>query len=156
MQKNQIVSYSGIEGLLKVTQNSLSAEGELLIFETSYASLNDMFTKDQAEEIRNEFVNKKIKIRELTNHAYHETYTHVRYFHEKVMNIRYINPNRLQIKVETLIYNNVVALYEPKKDGFCLEIYSKELADQQRQLFEFIWKQADRPIIGKGGRTSIF
>ena len=72
------------------------------------------------------------------------------------MNIRYINPKKLIIRIETLIYNDTVAMYEPKIDGFCLEIYSKELASQQRQMFEFVWEQADRPIIGKNGRTSIF
>ncbi len=154
--EKQIITYSGKQGLLKVTQNSLTTKGELLIFETSYASLNDMFSKEEAEKIRSEFVKRKIKVRQLTNHAYHEPYTQVKDFHERVMNIRYINPNKLKIKVETLIYNDVVAIYEPRQEGFCLEIYSKELADQQRQLFEFIWKQADRPIIGKGGRTSIF
>ncbi|OGM18648.1 hypothetical protein A2686_04240 [Candidatus Woesebacteria bacterium RIFCSPHIGHO2_01_FULL_38_10] len=153
--KKQILTYSGKVGLLRVTKNSLRAKGEILIFETSYSSLNAMFTKKQAEEIRNEFINKKIKIRELTNQAYHEPYTEIEGYHEKVMNIRYISPNKLKINMETLIYNNVVTIYEAKKDGFCLEIYSKELADQQRQLFEFVWKQADRPIIGRGGRTSI-
>jgi len=127
-----------------------------LVFETSYASLNNLFTKKQAENIRAEFLKRKIKIRELTNHAFHEQYTDVPDFHEKVMAIRYINPNKLNILVETLVYNNVVAIYEPKEGGFCVEIHSKELANQQRQLFEFIWKQADRPIIGKNGRTSIF
>ena len=156
MQQNQIITYSGVEGLLNVTFNSLKATGDLLIFETSYASLNDMFTKKQAEDIRKELVRRGIKVRQLTNHAYHEPYTNVEGFHEKVMNIRYINPNKLRIKVETLIYNNVVAIYEPKENGFCLEIKSKELADQQRQLFEFIWQNADRPVIGKNGRTSIF
>ncbi len=154
--KKQIISYTGINGLLEVTRNSLQAKGGLLIFETSYASLNDMFTKQQAEEIRREFVRRDIKVREITNQMYHELYTEVENFHEKVMNIRYINPNKLKIKVETIIYNNVVAIYEPKESGFCLEIYSGELADQQRQLFEFMWKQAERPIIGKGGRTSMF
>ena len=115
-----------------------------------------MFSKKEAEDIRREFVKRNIKVRQLTNHPYHEPYTQVKDFHEKVMNIRYINPKKLQIKVETLIYNDIVALYEPKEKGFCIEIKSIELADQQRQLFEFIWNQADRPIIGKGGRTSIF
>ncbi|SRR4030042_1621798 len=155
-QKNQIISYSGKEGLLKVTLNSLKARDELLVFESSFSSLNTMFDKSKAEEIRREFVKRNIKVRELTNQAYYEPYTQIKEFDEKVMNIRYINPNKLKIKVETLIYNDVVAIYEPKEDGFCLEIYNKELADQQRQLFEFIWKQGDRPIIGKGGRTSIF
>ena len=153
---DQIISYSGKEGLLKVTTNSLEAKGELLVFETSYASLNNLFSKKQAEDIRAKFLERKIKVRELTNHAFHEQYTNVPDFHEKVMNIRYVNPNKLNIQVESLVYNTIVALYEPKENGFCVEIHSKELADQQRQLFEFIWKQADRPIIGKGGRTSIF
>lgn len=154
--QNKITTYSGIEGLMKVTENSLNAKEELLIIETSYASLNDMFNPKMAEDIRQKFLERKIKIRQLTNQAYHEPYTKIECFHEEVMNIRYINPTKLDIKVETLIYNNVVAIYEPKKDGFCIEIESPELAGQQRQLFEFIWQQADRPIIGKGGRTSIF
>ena len=154
--KNQILTYNGVEGLFEITQNSLQAKGELLTFESSYASLNDMFTKQQAEEIRREFISRNIKIRELTNQMYHELYTDIINFHEKVMDIRYISPSKLKIKVETLIYNDVVAIYEPKEGGFCLEIYNEELANQQRQLFEFIWKQADRPIIGKGGRTSMF
>lgn len=156
LDNNQIVSYSGREGLLKVTLNSLKAKGELLVFESSFASLNAMFSKSEAEEIRHEFVKRNVKVRELTNQAYYEPYTGIPDFEKKVMNIRYINPTKLKIKVESLIYNDVVAIYVPKEDGFCLEIYSKELANQQRQLFEFIWKQADRPIIGKGGRTSIF
>lgn len=154
--KKQIIEYKGVEGLLQVTQNSFSAKEELLIFETSYSSLNNMFTKEQAENIRKEFVNRNIRVRELTNQMYHEPYTGVQNFHEKVMNIRYINPNKLRISIETLIYNDVVAIYEPREGGFCLEIYSEELANQQKQLFETIWKQADRPIIGIGGRTSIF
>lgn len=151
-----IKKYNGVEGLLDVTMNSTNASGELLIFETSYASLNDMFNKETSEKIREEFLSKNIKIRELTNKIFHEDYTNVKGFNEKIMDIRYIDPKKLSIKVETLIYNNVVAMYEPVKDGFCIEIYSKELAEQQKQLFEFIWKIGERPIIGKGGRTSVF
>jgi hypothetical protein len=151
-----IKTYSGTEGLLEITNHSLDAKGELLIFETSYASLNDMFGKQEGDEIRQQFVDHKIKIRQLTNQPYHEPYTDVKNFHEQVMTIRYINPAKLKIAVETLIYNDIVAIYQTKKGGFCLEIQSQELANQQRQLFEFIWDQADRPIIGKDGRTSIF
>jgi len=156
MTNRVIKTYEGIEGLLTVTKNSLSAIKELLIFETSYASLNDMFDKEVSEKIREEFMSKDIKIRELTNRIFHENYTKVKEFNEKVMNIRYIDPRKLAIKVETLIYNDVVAIYQPVQNGFCIEIHSKELADQQKQLFEFIWKISERPIIGKGGRTSIF
>lgn len=153
---NNIITYSGIDGLLKITKNSLKAKGELFIFETSYASLNEMFSKAEAEGIRAEFLRRKIIIRQITNKIYHENYTDIKNFHEKVMNIRYISSKKLDIKVETLIYNNVVAIYEPKKAGICLEIYSQAISVQYRQLFEFIWETGERPIIGQGGRTSIF
>jgi hypothetical protein len=154
---NQLINtYHGTEGLLAITEHSLEAKSEVLIMETSYASLNDLFPANKAEEIRQKFLDRKIIVRELTNRMYHEKYTDVKGFHEQVMKIRYIDPKKLLIKVETLIYNDIVAIYEPKKDGFCIEIQSNELADQQRQLFEFIWKQGDLPIIGKGGRSSLF
>lgn len=156
MVNQTIKTYQGIEGLLEITKNSLNAEGELLIFETSYSSLNDMFDKETSEKIREEFLSRNIKIRELTNKIYHENYTDVKDYNEKVMNIRYIDPKRISIKLETLIYNNVVAIYEPVKEGLRIEIYSKELAEQQKQLFEFVWKYGERPILGKGGRTSVF
>jgi len=146
----------GSKGLLQITEHSLEARGELLTFETTYASLNSMFTNEKAEEIRQGFLDRKIRIRELTNQMYHEQYTKNTDFHEQLVQIRYINPSKLKIEVETLVYNDVVALYQIKEDGFCIEIHSAELANQQRQLFEFIWKQADLPIIGKNGRTSMF
>lgn len=156
MYEDIIKKYNGVDGLLEVTKNSLNAVGELLIFETSYASLNDMFDKEISEKIREEFLVRGIKIKEITNNLFHEDYTSVKDFNKKVMDIRYIDPKKLSIKVETLIYNDIVAIYEPKKDGFCIEIYSKELAEQQKQLFEAVWKIGERPIIGKGGRTSVF
>lgn len=154
--KQHIKTYSGIDGLLEITRNSLRAKGELLIFETSYASLNDMFSRDQADKIRIGLFKNNIKVRELTNRVYHEPYTEIEGFHEKMVDIRYIDPSKLNIEIETLVYNDVVAIYQPKKADICVEIYSKQLANQQRQLFEFVWKKADKPIIGKGGRTSIF
>ena len=85
---------------MKITRNSLQTKGELLIFETSYSSLNDMFTKKEAEDIRKEFYSRGIKIRELTNQMYHEPYTDVKEFHEYVMDIRYIGLSKLDIKVD--------------------------------------------------------
>jgi len=29
-----------------------------------------------------------------------------------------------------------------KKDIFCVEIYNKDLADMQKQLFDFLWEKA--------------
>ncbi|MDP2860386.1 MAG: hypothetical protein Q8N98_01575 [bacterium] len=154
--KSKIFRYDGREGLLRATLNSLEAKEEILIYETSYASLNDFLEKGRAEEIRKEFLRKGIKIRELTNQPYHEIYTDVALYHEKVMDIRYINPDKLKIDTELLIYNDVLAFYTLKSPIFAVEIYDKDLAYMQKQIFEFMWNFAERPVLGKNGRTSMF
>lgn len=141
---------------MEVTLNSLKARGELLIYETSYASLNDFLEKEKAEEIRRGFLKSGIKVRQLTNRAYHEEYTAVPGYHQQVMDIRYVDPKKLEIKTETLIYNNTTAFYTTQGDVFCVEIISEELARMQRQIFEFVWKTGERPILGKNGRSSLF
>jgi len=136
--------------------DSLKAKGELLIYETSYASLNEFMTRKRAEEIRGEFLKRGIKVREITNTPYHEEYTNVKGYHEKVMNIRYINLEKLGIEKETLIYNDVVAFYSLTNEIYGIEIYNKDFAEMQRRVFNYIWKLGEKPIIGKNGRTSMF
>jgi bisphosphoglycerate-independent phosphoglycerate mutase (AlkP superfamily) len=75
---------------------------------------------------------------------------------EKYWEARYIDPKKFEIKTEILIYNEVVAMYDFRKEIFCVEIYNQNLAEMQKQLFEFIWNLAEKPIIGRGGRTSLF
>lgn len=150
-----IKQFNGNEGLLEITRNSLRTKGELLIYETSYASLNTFLDKEVADEIRRQFMQKKIRVRELTNTAYHDEYTGVPGYHRQVMDIRYIRPMRLTIKTEMLIYNDVVAYYSITENSWGVEIYDQRLADIQRQLFETLWSIAEKPIIGKNGRTSL-
>lgn len=151
-----ITVYHGKDGLLQVTKHSLTAESELLIYEASFASLNEFLDKEQADEIRKEFVRKGIKVREITNHAYQEGYTDVSGYDEKVMNIRYINPKKLQIDTEMLIYNDIITIYSLTEPLYIFEIQDANLAKMQKQIFEFAWKTADRAILGRNGRSSIF
>lgn len=155
-EKPKIIQYEGKEGLLNVYKNSLHAKGEILIYEISYASLHVFLGKSKAEEIRKEYLKKGLKIREITNQPFHETYSEVKGFHERVMEIRYINPSRLKIDTELLIYNNVVVYYNLKSPIWAVEIYDSNLASMQRKLFEYIWGQGERPVMGKNGRSSMF
>ena len=42
------------------------------------------------------------------------------------------------------------------KEVFCVEIYNQELADMQRQLFEYMWKQAKRfRVLNKEGEAEL-
>lgn len=154
--KPKIIKYEGKEGLLNVYKNSLHAKGEILIYEISYASLHVFLEKSKAEEIRNEYLNKGLKIREITNQPFHETYSEVKGFHEKVMEIRYIDPSRLKIDTELFIYNNVVVYYNLEFPLWAVEIYDSNLANMQKKIFKYIWDQGERPVMGKGGRSSMF
>lgn len=150
-----ITSYEGMEGVKTVTRNSLNAKGNLYTCEMSYASLNEIFSRQEAEAIRKEFLAKNIKIKEITNQIYHK-YTSIKEFDEKCMEIRYLSPDKFNIKTEYIIYNDIVTFYSYKDDFFAVEIKNAKFAQTQLEVFNLLWNQAERPIIGKGGRSSIF
>lgn len=153
---SKIITYEGKEGLFQVTKNSLKAKTDLYIYEMTYASLNEFLSKDEAEKIRKEFLKNNVKIKEITNVAYHEEYTEIKEFHQKCMGVRYINPDKLNITTEFLTYNDVVAFYTFKNGFFAVEIYDKDLAKLQQQIFNFAWNIAEKPMIGKSGKSSLF
>jgi sugar-specific transcriptional regulator TrmB len=134
--------YHGVEGLKQVTWNSLKAKGELLTLEIS--DMNAFFDKAYAEDMRLRFVENKIKIRTLTNNDKISPWTDVAHeMVEKYWAIRHIPEKHMKINFEILIYNDVYTLYRYQDaDIFCVEIYNKELAEMQRQVFEFMWKNA--------------
>ncbi len=154
--KTKINIYEGKDGLLQVTLNSLNAKEVLYIYEMSYASLNDFLSEEKAENIRQKFLDKNIKIKELTNIAFHNEYTKIKEFHERCMEIRYIPSDKLDITTEFLIYNNTVTFYTYKSEFYAVEIYDEKLAHMQKQIFDFLWNLADKPMIGGSGKTSIF
>ena len=155
-EDSTITTYEGIEGVKTISRNSLNAKDDLYIYEMSYASLNEIFEKEEAEDIRKQFVSKNIKIKEITNQAYYE-YTGIKEFQEKCMEIRYLSPDKFDIKTEFLIYNDIVAFYSYQKgDVFAVEIKNQRLAQTQLEIFKLMWSQAERPVFGRSGRSSIF
>jgi sugar-specific transcriptional regulator TrmB len=134
--------YEGVEGLKQVTWNSLKAKGELLTMEVSV--MDAFFSHKYAEEMRLRFTERQIKVRTLTNLTKIEPWTEVA--QEMVKNyweIRHVPASKLKITSEILIYNDVYTLYRYlDRQVFCVEIYSKELAEMQRQIFEYVWRGA--------------
>ncbi len=153
---SNIHEYTGKEGLQQITAHALEAKGEILIYETAYASLELFMPHEQAEEYRRELLAKGLRVRQLTNQVY-QHYSEVEGFHEQVMDIRRIATEKIKIDREILIYNDTVAIYQTKgEELYGVEIVDPSLAAQQRQLFELVWMQADRPANSKDPRTSIF
>ena len=143
-QKSKVLYYKGLEGLKQVTYNSTKADGELLTMEIQ--DMNAFFKHEQAEEMRLKFVENKIKIRTLTNATKIDAWTQkATEMVEKYWEIRQIPESQLRIKFEVLIYNDAYVMYR-YTDGeiFCVEIYNQELSDMQRQIFEYMWRQANK------------
>lgn len=141
--KSQVLYYHGLEGLKQVTYNSLRAKGELLTYEIG--TLDSFLSHAEAENLRERFVANKIHIRTLTHLTHMEAWTDVTEIVEHYCEIRHIDPHGNPFQFEILIYNNVYCMYRYTGDEiFCIEIYSQELADMQRQLFEYLWGVAKK------------
>jgi len=142
--KSKVLYYTGLSGLEQVTWNSLSAKNELRIYEVEQdmtAFLPDKFS----EKIREELVFNKIKTLQLTNKKHIEPYTKVVELVRKWWEVRYLDPKELGLGFECLIYNDVVAFYNfSGEEKFCVEIHNERLAQMQRQLFDFVWRKAEK------------
>lgn len=142
--ESRVAYYEGVEGLKQVTWNSLKAKGDLLTMEIT--DMDAFFSHDYAEDMRQRFVDHNVRIRTLTNVTKVLPWTNVPKIATKdYWEIRHIPKDQLDIKFEVLIYNDVYTMYRYQDNKvFCVEIYSKELADMQRQIFEYMWQKAQR------------
>jgi sugar-specific transcriptional regulator TrmB len=140
-ERSRVIYYTGIEGLKQVTLNSLEAQDELRLFEIK--DMSQFLNYGYAEEVRKEFVRRKVKIRELTNQTSYSGWTKVKGLVGDLWTCRYIDPKQLEMKFEMLVYNDVYALYSFKgEDIFCVEVKSKQLAEMQKQIFDYLWLNA--------------
>ena len=136
----QITYYKDLKGLKQITWNSLRAHKEILIFEM-VSNMSEFMDQEFSEEVRREIVKRKIRVRQITNYKKIKAFTKVTDKVIKYWEPRYVDPKTLKLSYEVLIYNDVVSLYSYKNKNFSgLEIKSKSLADMQKQMFEFVWK----------------
>jgi sugar-specific transcriptional regulator TrmB len=153
--KGKVLYYEGMSGLEQVSYNITRAQDQVRVFEMEHMA--DFIEQDLAEEIRRKLVEKQILNRDLTNKKKFAGFTQVEEMVEHYSQFRYIEPVKLEIKFETLIYNDVYATYTYRDDQiFCVEIYNQQLAQMQKQLFDFIWEQAQpMEFINKQGAARI-
>lgn len=139
---SEVRYYTGLNGLKQVTQNSLAAKKQLLVYELNQ-DMSKFVDYEFAESIRKELVKRKITTFQLTNLTEILPYTEVSGLVRDFWKVRHVSEQEFQIKFEVLIYNHVYALYTYERgEAFCVEIHNPYLAEMQRQLFRFIWKRA--------------
>ncbi len=138
---SKVLYYEGIEGLKQVSYNITKAKEVLRVFEVS--RMSHFLPPEFAEDIRRKLVEQKITTLDLTNHPKLPGYTDVAQMIAQYSRYRYIDPEKLAIEFEVLIYNDVYATYTYQNDTiFAVEIYDPALAAMQKQLFDFVWQHA--------------
>jgi len=139
--QSKVLYYKGIEGLKQVSYNLTKADKLLRVFEMEH--LSEFLPEKFAEAIRQTLVEREVVTHDLTNKRSFPGFTNVNKMITSFSQFRYINPDKLKINFEVLIYNDVYVTYTYKnKDIFCVEIYNRQLAKMQKQLFDFVWEQA--------------
>lgn len=138
--KSKVLHYYGELGYKQVNWNSTKAKKELRIYE--FETLTDLTDERFAEDVRMELVKNSIKILQLTNHKRFEDYTNVIDL-MKLWEVRYIDPQILDITSETMIYNDTFTSYENKgNDVLIIEVENPQLAKMQKQMFDNAWNIA--------------
>ena len=155
-EQGTIKYYSGNEGMLQITLNSLQARREILLY--AIGPLETFMSHDTAEKIRRRFVENEIITKQITNKKEVKRWTdvieQVRHYWEP----RYVSPDLLSVDYEFIIYNDVVAMYTVDENGqlWGLEVESKPLAYMQRQLFNYVWANAAKmKIINNSGHAKV-
>lgn len=142
-EESKVLYYSGKKGLERVNFNMLRAKKDLFSYEIETA--NVVMDQEKAEHLRERLVEESIFIRTLTNAKKLEPFTQVTEMIRNWWEMRHLSKNDLWIKGEIFVYNDVYLVYHyTKEDVFAIEIYNQDLADMQKQQFEYLWKRAEK------------
>ncbi len=141
----KVAYFKGKKGLQQMMWNVLKAKEEHLGF--GYSDWNEWLGESFAEKLRQEVVDRNILSREIQNEesvSKISTYTKVANY-EEFYECRSLTKSLIEINHDTYIYNDVFAFsYFYKGELFGVEIHNKEIAKTQKQIFEVMWKIANK------------
>jgi len=133
--KSQVNYFSGRAGIEQITYNSLKAVDDLYICEIN-SDMTAFVKRETAERFREVWADRGTTVRQLTNQTEFNDFTEVEKLVTELWDVRYIDSEVLKIDFETLIYNDVVALYSYiRGEVFGVEIRNPALAKMQKQIF---------------------
>jgi len=136
----QVLYYKGIEGLKQILYNTLSTTTEVVGY--GYLDWNHLAGHKYAEFIRQEYVNRHIKSREILNEL-SPGFTPNQPYLQQTYSHRLIPTSQLTITHDTYIYNDTTAFYYLyNNEYFGLEIHNSEITHTQQQIFNLLWSLA--------------
>lgn len=136
----RLVEYKGVDGLKQMSFNLSKAKNEYRVFEQAHLDEHRIMPRYFVEKFRQVQVDNELTSLDLTNDKYWSVNTRVKNY-DKYSEARYIDPRIFKINFETYIYNNCVGLLNYEHDDiFGIEIYNQNLANQQKQIFDLLWR----------------
>lgn len=141
IQGSQVLYYRGARGLSQVNWHLLRAKSGFVSYEVDTAEA--YLSKQESEDLRARLVEERITMRSFTNQRSIQPFTQIAGLTD-LWQVKHLDPKVLKISADIFIYNNVytVVNYLSPTDVFAVEIYNRELAYMQKQIFEQLWKTA--------------
>jgi hypothetical protein len=116
--------------------SSKAKSKKVYIFEIS--NLSDLVSEEESEKLRDSFLENEIIVQQITNISKFPEFTKDTDFVNKVMQFRYVPQEIFDIRKEIVIFDDIVAIYDDKE---ILVIKDEVYVEQQKQLFQSIWKE---------------
>lgn len=133
--ETKVLFYKGKEGLKQIYWNAMNATRECLSY--TVQSLEDTIGEEPADSWKREFSARRLRLRELVGVGRVANIDKV----DNRIDSRFISADILEINQQIIIYNDVLAYFSFVDDeAFGVEIYNKNTAKIQRQLFEIVWR----------------
>ena len=143
--ETRVYYFNGKRGLGQLLWNTLAAKDEVVGL--GYGDWNKGVGKRLAEKIREEYVERGIKSRELLNEGQINeklSFTDNKRYLDELYRYRIISRETLKIDHDTYIYNDVFAFYYVLHgELFGVEVRNREVARMQKQIFEILWGMAE-------------
>lgn len=138
--------YRGKGGLQQLLWNLLKIPRDGEFIGHGYLNWNEVVGKPFAEKLRLGLIQNSTHSREVTNTVGLENFTSVPIYKNNLWQERFVSPKTIEIKHDTYIYNDVFAFaHFHNGELFGVEIHNPEIARTQKQLFEILWKIAEKP-----------
>lgn len=143
-ERSEVKYFQGKDGLKQMLWNVVASGHDYAGL--GYEDWSTSVGKAYAERFREKNVETGAKSREITNDSDDSfEYTALGDKYQKIYKHRTIETKILEIKHDTYIYGDVFAYYyHYQGEYFGVEIHNKEIARTERQMFEILWKMAQK------------
>lgn len=132
--------YQGKEGIISLRNESLNTKSKKLYVISSNDDLSSILSFDEREK----FSQKRSELEIDTSLLYTRSEGKLPNPTTGRTKLAYIPPNKLELSIDTVIFDDCVCMMSLKGSLVGVLIKSKEIADSQKSLFQLLWDSAEK------------